>query len=61
MSGEHASRDPSAERTTPFGRTFLLLSTVAVGGGLYLIMTLVASAGVRFLDMRLPKQGLPLK
>jgi len=30
-------------------------------GGLYLIMTLVASAGVRLLDMRLPKQGLPLK
>ena len=30
-------------------------------GAIYLIMTLVASAGVRLLDNWLPKQGIPLK
>lgn len=42
-------------------RTFDYMVPLSMVGGLYLIMTLVASAGVRFLDMRLPKQGLPLK
>ena len=30
-------------------------------GGLYLLLTLLASAGVRALDQRLPKQGIPLR
>lgn len=42
-------------------RTFNYLIPLSMVGGLYLIMTLVASAGVRYLDMRLPKQGLPLR
>jgi len=42
-------------------RTFNYLIPLSMVGGLYLIMTLVASAGVRLLDRQLPKQGLPLK
>ncbi|MCX5519104.1 ectoine/hydroxyectoine ABC transporter permease subunit EhuD [Kaistia defluvii] len=42
-------------------RTFNYLIPLSMVGGLYLIMTLVASAGVRLLDRYLPKQGLPLK
>ncbi|PWF22217.1 ectoine/hydroxyectoine ABC transporter permease subunit EhuD [Corticimicrobacter populi] len=42
-------------------RTFDYLIPLSMVGGLYLIMTLVASAGVRWLDARLPKQGVPLK
>lgn len=42
-------------------RTFDYLIPLSMVGGLYLIMTLVASAGVRWLDTRLPKQGVPLK
>jgi polar amino acid transport system permease protein len=42
-------------------RTFNYLVPLSMVGGLYLIMTLVASAGVRLLDARLPKQGIPLK
>lgn len=42
-------------------RTFNYLIPLSMVGGLYLIMTLLASAGVRYLDMRLPKQGLPLR
>lgn len=42
-------------------RTFNYLIPLSMVGGLYLIMTLVASAGVRLLDRHLPKQGLPLK
>ncbi|HWL28084.1 MAG TPA: ectoine/hydroxyectoine ABC transporter permease subunit EhuD [Burkholderiaceae bacterium] len=42
-------------------RTFNYLIPLSMVGGLYLIMTLFASAGVRYLDMRLPKQGLPLR
>jgi len=42
-------------------RTFNYLVPLSLVGGLYLIMTLVASAGVRLLDRYLPKQGLPLK
>jgi polar amino acid transport system permease protein len=42
-------------------RTFDYMVPLSMVGGLYLILTLVASAGVRLLDTRLPKQGLPLK
>lgn len=42
-------------------RTFDYLVPLSMVGGLYLIMTLVASAGVRLLDGWLPKQGIPLK
>ena len=42
-------------------RTFNYLIPLSMVGGLYLIMTLVASAGVRYLDTRLPKQGIPLR
>lgn len=42
-------------------RTFDYLVPLSLVGCLYLVMTLVASAGVRVLDTYLPKQGLPLK
>src|SRR5690625_2717868 len=42
-------------------RTFNYLIPLSLVGAIYLIMTLVASALVRYLDMRLPKQGLPLR
>ncbi|NYT57330.1 ectoine/hydroxyectoine ABC transporter permease subunit EhuD [Alcaligenaceae bacterium] len=42
-------------------RTFNYLIPLSMVGGLYLILTLVASAAVRHLDQRLPKQGIPLK
>lgn len=42
-------------------RTFNYLIPLSMVGGLYLIMTLVASAGVRLLDSALPKRGIPLK
>lgn len=42
-------------------RTFDYLIPLSMVGALYLIMTLVASAGVRFLDTHLPKEGIPLK
>ena len=42
-------------------RTFNYLIPLSMVGGLYLIMTLVASAGLRLLDNWLPKQGIPLK
>ncbi|MAK55421.1 MAG: ectoine/hydroxyectoine ABC transporter permease subunit EhuD, partial [Pusillimonas sp.] len=42
-------------------RTFNYLIPLSMVGGLYLIMTLVAAAGVRYLDTRLPKQGIPLR
>ncbi|MCC2597498.1 ectoine/hydroxyectoine ABC transporter permease subunit EhuD [Pusillimonas sp. MFBS29] len=42
-------------------RTFNYLIPLSMVGGLYLILTLVASAGVRHLDQRLPKRGIPLK
>ncbi|MDS9469219.1 ectoine/hydroxyectoine ABC transporter permease subunit EhuD [Paracoccus sp. MBLB3053] len=42
-------------------RTFDYLVPLSMVGGIYLILTLVASAGVRWLDTRLPKQGIPLK
>jgi polar amino acid transport system permease protein len=42
-------------------RTFNYLVPLSLVGALYLIMTLVASTGVRLLDTWLPKQGIPLK
>jgi len=42
-------------------RTFNYLVPLSMVGGLYLIMTLLASGGVRLLDRALPKTGLPLK
>ncbi|MHA6298246.1 ectoine/hydroxyectoine ABC transporter permease subunit EhuD [Devosia sp. CAU 1758] len=42
-------------------RTFDYLVPLSMVGALYLIMTLVASSGVRLLDTWLPKQGIPLK
>lgn len=42
-------------------RTFNYLVPLSLVGALYLIMTLVASGGVRLLDNWLPKQGIPLK
>ena len=42
-------------------RTFNYLIPLSMVGGLYLIMTLVASGAIRYLDTRLPKQGLPLR
>ncbi|KQX40087.1 ectoine/hydroxyectoine ABC transporter permease subunit EhuD [Devosia sp. Root436] len=42
-------------------QTFNYLVPLSMVGGLYLIMTLVASALVRFVDAKLPKRGLPFK
>ena len=42
-------------------RTFNYLVPLTMVGALYLILTLIASAGVRYLDARLPRQGLPLR
>ena len=42
-------------------RTFNYLIPLSLVGALYLIMTLMASTGVRLLDSWLPKQGVPLK
>lgn len=42
-------------------RTFDYLVPLSMVGALYLIMTLVASTGVRLLDTWLPKAGIPLK
>lgn len=42
-------------------QTFNYLVPLSMVGGIYLILTLVASAGVRFLDTNLPKIGIPLR
>ena len=42
-------------------RTFNYLIPLSMVGGLYLLLTILASAGVRYLDTRLPKRGLPLR
>ncbi|HLS43061.1 MAG TPA: ectoine/hydroxyectoine ABC transporter permease subunit EhuD [Paenalcaligenes sp.] len=42
-------------------RTFNYMVPLSMVGGLYLILTLVAAWGVRYLDTRLPKQGIPLR
>lgn len=42
-------------------RSFHYVIPLSMVGLLYLVMTLIASSGVRYLDTHLPKQGLPLK
>ncbi|MDH2328116.1 ectoine/hydroxyectoine ABC transporter permease subunit EhuD [Cereibacter sp. SYSU M97828] len=42
-------------------RTFDYLIPLSMVGAIYLVMTLIASAGVRALDTYLPKEGIPLK
>lgn len=42
-------------------QTFNYLVPLSMVGALYLILTLAASALVRFLDVNLPKRGLPLR
>jgi len=42
-------------------RTFNYIIPLSMVGAIYLIVTLIASAGVRFLDTRLPKRGFPLR
>lgn len=42
-------------------RTFNYLVPLSMVGVLYLILTLLASAGVRYLDIRLPKRGIALR
>ena len=42
-------------------RTFQYMIPLTMVGALYMILTLLASYGVRYLDVRLPKQGIPLK
>ncbi|TPW29585.1 ectoine/hydroxyectoine ABC transporter permease subunit EhuD [Pararhizobium mangrovi] len=42
-------------------RTFNYMIPLSMVGGLYLILTILASAGVRYLDLKLPKIGIPLK
>jgi len=42
-------------------RTFNYIIPLSMVGGIYLITTLIASAGVRFLSTRLPKIGIPLR
>ncbi|HEY8593955.1 MAG TPA: ectoine/hydroxyectoine ABC transporter permease subunit EhuD [Devosiaceae bacterium] len=42
-------------------QTFDYLVPLSMVGGLYLILTILASAAVRYVDLNLPKRGLPLK
>ena len=42
-------------------RTFDYMIPLSMVGGLYLVLTLVAAAGVRLIDSHLPKQGFPLR
>ncbi len=42
-------------------QTFDYLVPLSMVGGLYLILTIVASAVVRFVDTSLPKRGIPLR
>lgn len=42
-------------------QTFDYLVPLSMVGGIYLILTLVSSAAVRWIDSRLPKTGLPLR
>ncbi len=42
-------------------RSFNYMVPLTMVGALYLVLTLVASAGVRYLDERLPKRGIPLR
>lgn len=42
-------------------RTFNYLIPLSMVGLIYLILTLLAAAAIRYLDTRLPKRGIPLK
>lgn len=42
-------------------RTFNYMVPLTMVGGLYLLMTLISARAVRWLDMSLPKSGIPLK
>jgi len=42
-------------------RTFQYMVPLTIVGALYLILTVLAASLVRFIDARLPKQGIPLK
>lgn len=42
-------------------RTFNYLIPLSMVGLIYLILTLLAAAGIRYLDTHLPKRGIPLK
>ncbi|MGH8814768.1 MAG: ABC transporter permease subunit, partial [Advenella sp.] len=42
-------------------RTFNYLIPLSMVGIIYLILTIVASYGVRYLDTHLPKRGIPLR
>ncbi len=42
-------------------QTFDYMVPLSMVGGLYLILTLIASAAVRFVDVSLPKTGVPLR
>jgi len=42
-------------------RTFNYLIPLSMVGVIYLILTIVASYGVRYLDTHLPKRGIPLR
>ena len=42
-------------------RTFNYIVPLSLVGLIYLIMTLIAAGGVRYLDKTLPKKGIALK
>lgn len=42
-------------------RTFNYLIPLSMVGGLYLLMTLIASSAIRYLDQKLPKQGIAMR
>lgn len=42
-------------------RSFNYMVPLTMVGALYLILTLIASSAVRYLDVHLPKQGIPLR
>lgn len=42
-------------------RSFNYMVPLTLVGAIYLVMTLVAAAGIRYLDEKLPKHGIPLK
>ncbi|WEX10512.1 ectoine/hydroxyectoine ABC transporter permease subunit EhuD [Chelativorans sp. AA-79] len=42
-------------------QTFNYLVPLSMVGGLYLVLTIIASTLVRYLDVNLPKRGLPLR
>ena len=42
-------------------QTFNYLTPLSMVGGLYLILTIIASALVQYIDVNLPKRGIPLR